>query len=342
MPTEDKMENTPKKKILLLATGGTIASSGKYLNAEIKIEEILKKAENITKPYDITPNDLMSLDSSEVQPEDWLKIAEEIDKSRTAYDGIVVTHGTDTMAYTSAYLSFMLCGIDIPVVFTGSQLTVEAPNTDAFRNLDLALKTAASGYPGVFVAFAGRVMLACRASKTHTTDFSAFESINYPYIAEKNGDRIEFHPEFIPKIEKYTPKMNIDSEVFLLKLTPGTKPEIFDLLVGLGYRGFVIEAFGMGGMHSNLRDLPSKLAELAKKKIPVVVKSQCHLGTSRLDVYEVGRKAESAGVVCAGNMTTESAFAKLKFLLSNGYSCDQIKEKFTENFVGEIGEARTI
>lgn len=332
-----------KKKILLLATGGTIASSGADgLKPAVTVGGILSKIPQITSEYCIDSVDLMSLDSTNVQHEDWTVIAGAIDKNRLSYDGAVITHGTDTLAYTASALSFMLLGINIPVVLTGSQLPIEADKTDAYANLSLAFKTASAGYPGVFVSFGGKVMLGSRAHKAHTTELCAFDSVNFPPVAELENGVLKINRKLIPKAGAYKFSEKMDADVFLVKLTPGTNPEIFDALLNTGCRGFIIEGFGLGGVHSERRSIVKKLAELAERKIPVVLKSQCEGGESRLDVYEVGIKAEKAGAVCAYDMTTESAFAKLKYLISNGVPYEKIKSGFQTDMTGEIRQGEVL
>ena len=136
--------------------------------------------------YDITVHSLMTLDSSNIQPEEWAQIAKCIYEERLSYDGVVITHGTDTMAYTASALTFMLPGIDRPVVLTGSQLPAENVLSDAYANLQCAFAMAASGIEGIFIAFDRQVFLGCRAVKVRTMDFHAFESVNLPSVEEIN------------------------------------------------------------------------------------------------------------------------------------------------------------
>ena len=170
------------KHILLLTTGGTIASrpTDEGLAPEMDGEDLARRIPFLTDSYTVTVRDILHLDSSNIQPEEWQLIARAVYAERTGYDGIVVTHGTDTMAYTASVLSFMLRGIPIPVVLTGSQLPIEHPLTDALENLRIAFAMACSGAAGVFVAFDRKVILGCRAVKTRTKDFDAFESVNWP------------------------------------------------------------------------------------------------------------------------------------------------------------------
>ena len=171
--------NEYNKKILLITTGGTIASVNTKDGLVPAGSEILKnEIEHLRAYYAIEVCDLMCLDSSNIQPEEWVKIARCVFDRRAGVDGIVITHGTDTMAYTSSILSFMLRNIDIPVVLTGAQLPMQNPISDAFDNLRTAFLMAASGRAGVFVAFDRHVMLGCRAVKVRAERFDAFECVN--------------------------------------------------------------------------------------------------------------------------------------------------------------------
>ena len=328
-----------KKKILILATGGTIASKKEKegLIPAMDIEEILKYLPAMAKSYNIITKDLFRLDSSNIQPEEWVLIAQSIHDSYRDYDGIVVTHGTDTMAYTASVLTFMLQNIPIPIVFTGSQLPIANPLTDAIENIKLAITMAASNTPGVFLAFNRKVMLGCRSVKTKTTGFDAFESINYPNVAILDSSGFIIKKNLIPETkEEYSYKADLCSHVFLIKLTPGLNPQIFDKLLELDYKGIVIEAFGIGGLHFIKRDLVSQLESLAKKNIPVIVSSQCLYESSDFSIYQTGKKILEKGVIQSYDMTTEAAVTKLIWALGQTQNMKEIKRIFETNFFGEI------
>ena len=238
--------------ILLLTTGGTIASlpTAEGLAPGLDGEALAGLLpQGIMDCYDITIRDILHLDSSNIQPEEWQTIARHVFENRMEYSGIVITHGTDTMAYTASVLSFMLRGISIPVVLTGAQLPMAHPLSDGMENLRTALAMAASGVPGVFLAFDRKVILGCRAVKTRTTDFDAFESVNWPLAANVDGKGLQIHREAIPApAGACALRDKLCDKVFLIKLTPGLDPEIFDMLLQMHYRGIVIEAFGAGGL----------------------------------------------------------------------------------------------
>ena len=338
-----KGEDSAVKKILLLGTGGTISSGGSDgLKPALSVDQIIMKVPGISDCFEISSEDILSLDSSNIQPEEWSYIASKINETYKSYDGIVITHGTDTLSYTACALSFMLRGIPVPVVLTGSQLPINDPLTDAFENLRHAFAMASSGKGGVFVAFGGKIILGCRAVKVRTVGFNAFESVNHPYVADicANARLLPDDTSLPPAIE-YRFKPNASGNVFLIKLTPGFSPEIFDMLLEMGYDGIVIEAFGAGGLHYLHRDLPAKLGKFAEHEVPVIITSQCLYEKSDLRIYEVGRRVLESGAIDAGDMTTEAAFVKLKWMLGNGMTYAQIREKFRTNYAGEISLENT-
>jgi L-asparaginase len=328
-----------KKKILILATGGTIASSSSEegLVPSLDIMNIVNYATGITENYEITAKDILCLDSSNIQPEEWVIIANSIYNHYKNYDGIVVTHGTDTMAYTASILTFMLQNIPIPLVLTGSQLPMSSPFTDAIENLRCAFAMAASKVPGVYLAFNRRIMLGCRAVKIRTTGFDAFESVNYPYIATIDSNGLIIHQSVVPnRHETFVLNDKISTDVFLIKLTPGLNPQIFDKLLELNYKGIVIEAFGTGGLHFIHRDLISQMEGLSERGIPVVVSSQCLYERSDFSIYQTGKKILEKGVIQSFDMTTEAVVTKLMWALGQTSDLTEIKHIFATNYAGEI------
>ena len=190
----------PKKKILLLTTGGTIASLPGGDGLEPHRSEVMERELNQLRTYyDITVDDVICLDSSNIRPEEWQLIARRIFEERRGYDGIVVSHGTDTMAYTASAVTFMLPNIDVPVVFTGSQLPLTDMLSDGPDNLRTAFAMAASGHPGVFLAFDRKVMLGCRAVKVRASGFSAFESVNARYAAQVSNRGLVVDERVLPR-----------------------------------------------------------------------------------------------------------------------------------------------
>ena len=303
---------TAKKRILLLTTGGTIASVPGGEGLEPRRSEVMERElEQLRTYYDISVKDVICLDSSNIRPEEWQLIARHIFEDRAGYDGIVVSHGTDTMAYTASAVTFMLPNIDVPVVFTGSQLPLTDMLSDGPDNLRTAFAMAASGAPGVFLAFDRYAALVSNRGLVVDTDV----------LPRRTGES-----KLLSDISK---------EVFLLKLTPGLNPAIFDMLAAMGYKGIVIEAFGLGGvnvLHRGLRGIH----RCVEDGVSVVVTTQCLYDSADLQVYQVGSKLLELGVIQGRDMTSEAAMTKLMWAIGQGMNPAQVSELFGQNLAGEV------
>ena len=326
-----------KQKILLVTTGGTIASVPGGEGLEPHRSDVMERElQQLRTYYDITVRDVMCLDSSNIRPEEWQLIAQEIFEQRTGYDGIVVSHGTDTMAYTASAVTFMLPNIDRPVVFTGSQLPLRDILSDGPDNLRTAFAMAASGKSGVFLAFDRKVMLGCRAVKVRASGFSAFESVNARYAAQVSNLGLVINEAVLPKCQGQTAlRTDISKNVFLLKLTPGLNPAVFDMLAAMGYKGIVIEAFGLGGINVLNRGLRG-IHRCVEDGISVVVTTQCLYDSSDLRVYQVGNKLLEMGVIQGRDMTSEAAMTKLMWAIGQGMEQPEIAKLFEQNLAGEV------
>ena len=328
-----------KKKILLLTTGGTIASMPGGEGLEPHRSDVMERElEQLRTYYDITVRDVMCLDSSNIRPEEWELIASAIFSQRVGFDGVVVSHGTDTMAYTASAVTFMLPDIDVPVVFTGSQLPLADILSDGPDNLRTAFAMAASGKPGVFLAFDRKVMLGCRAVKVRASGFSAFESVNARYAGLVSNRGLVLDEKILP-VRRREAKLRsqISKNVFLLKLTPGLNPAVFDMLAAMGYRGIVVEAFGLGGFNVLGKSL-RRIQRAVEDGISVVVTTQCLYDSSNLQVYQVGNRLLEMGVIQGRDMTSEAAMTKLMWALGQGMDQTEIKELFEQNLAGEVTE----
>ena len=326
-----------KKKILLLTTGGTIASMPGGEGLEPMRSGVMERElEQLRTYYDITVRDVMCLDSSNITPEEWQMIAREIFESRVGFDGVVVSHGTDTMAYTASAVTFMLPNIDLPAVFTGSQLPLADMLSDGPDNLRTAFAMAATGCPGVFLAFDRKIMLGCRAVKIRASGFSAFESVNARYAGLVSNLGLVLDRSVLPVSHgEAALKTDISKNVFLLKLTPGLNPAVFDMLAAMGYRGIVVEAFGLGGFNVLGKSLRG-IQRAVEDGISVVVTTQCLYDSSDLRVYQVGNRLLDMGVIQGRDMTSEAAMTKLMWALGQGMEQQEIARLFGQNLAGEI------
>ena len=329
------------KSVLLITTGGTIASQASEdgLRPEISSNELMRYVDGLNDFYNVETKELLNLDSSNIQVDEWIIIARAIYEALPDYDGIVITHGTDTMAYTASMVSFMLQGLRKPVVFTGSQMPIDNLLTDARNNLYTAFEAVQCGIPGVTVAFDRKIISGCRAVKVRTMGFEAFESVNASYLGEVFADGMRTNV-YLPNPEEaaipVTLKDRVCRDVFLLKLIPGINPDILHMLRSMNYRGIVIEAFGAGGMQFVRTNMIEQLKALTDDGVSVVVCSQCLYETSNLGIYEVGTKLLACGVISARDMTTEAVVTKLMWALGQTQDPDEVRKMFNTNYCGEI------
>ena len=306
-----------QKRYILLATGGTIASvAGENgLHPGISARELLRRI-GVPADVQLEGRDVFALDSSNVQPEEWQVLARAVRQALQEADGVLVTHGTDTLAYTAAALSFMLLDVNKPVVLTGSQLPLGHPLSDAPANFMEALAVLRQAERGVYLVFHHQVILGTRAVKMRTTAFDAFHSVNAANFGWIDAEGVHLSaPMPPPPLPPLSDKM--DSRVFLLKLIPGTSPDVLDWLVSAGYRGLVIEAFGLGGVHYIRRNLVDKLHEISQKGVITLVTTQCMYEKANFSLYEVGRNVLSSRVFSGRDMTTEAAVCKLMWILGD-------------------------
>ncbi len=321
-----------KKHLLLITTGGTIASenSGSGLAPSVSAEKILGSITGLVGSCDIDFMELFRIDSTNMQPEHWLAIARTIREKYDEYDGFVITHGTDTMAYTAAALSYLIQDSSKPIVMTGSQKPLLDEVTDAKKNLADSVRFACEdGVSGVFIVFAGQAIAGTRAKKFRSKSFSAFSSINYPEIAAVDGARVLKYavPEMPEGPVRFYDKMV--PKVFLLKLIPGMDPGILEY-ISEHYEAVVMETYGVGGLpFPKDRNFMEGLSALTEKNIPVVVATQVVMEGSDLATYEVGYEAmEKYDLLQANDMTTEAVVTKLMWLLGLGLKGEDLKEAF--------------
>ena len=342
------------KHILLIATGGTIASAedGNGLSPALTGEELARSVPEIEGLCELDIVQPMNIDSTNMRPADWLRIAEVIRENYDAHDGFVVLHGTDTMSYTAAALSYLIQDSPKPIVLTGSQQPMGNPFTDAKINLYQSLVYAASDRSrDVSIVFGGYAIAGTRARKQRTMSFNAFNSINYPVLAYLRQDKIICSGSVavsagpaecdcagsgaaraadgaLDEPRFYT---ELNSRVCALKLTPGLTPDIFRLLKP-DYDAVILETFGMGGVPERGADGASyqeAIFDWVDSGRTVVMTTQVPEEGLDLGVYEVGRAyAEHPGILKGGDMTTEALVAKTMWALGQTRDADELQRLF--------------
>lgn len=317
------------KNVLMIATGGTIASKndGSGLTPALTSEELLACVPEIADICRVTTVQPFNLDSTNLNQSHWLKIADIIEKHYNDFDGFVITHGTDTMAYTAAALSYLIQNSPKPVVLTGSQKSAYLRDTDARKNLSDAFAFCADDSAnGVQIVFDGNVILGTRAKKTRTHSYNAFTSVDFPNVAIIRDGK----PFYYIKTEYSKPEFfrSLDDRVFVLKMIPGLKPDIFDYLDSHA-QGLVIESFGSGGLPDyGDGEFFKRLKHFLSLGKTAVLTTQVEREGSALYKYEVGRKLLKCGRVLEAHcMTLEATVAKLMWILSFA-SGDDIERLF--------------
>ena len=302
----------------MLGTGGTIASemTPDGLTPELRPAQLLKYVPAIKALCNVDCLSLFNIDSTNITPSHWCAMAAALEENYDRYDGFVISHGTDTMAYTAAALSYLVQGADKPIMLTGAQKPINYDSTDSKLNLTDAFVCACSGQlAGVDIVFSGRVILGTRARKTCSKSFAAFSSINYPDLAILHDHRLMRYisPDVLSEPLFFD---KLDEKVALVKMVPGTDPEVLDFLLSRN-DALIIECFGVGGLPS-YND--SRLFELVEHHTSdgkfVVMTTQVQNEGSDLSVYSVGHGLKRNPLVLeAYDMTTESVYAKLMWIL---------------------------
>ena len=306
------------KKILLIATGGTIASreTAHGLRPALSGEDMRTAIGAADAAIEVI--DLLSLDSTNIAPSHWQMIARRVADVRTDYDGFIVTHGTDTMAYTAAALYYMLENIDRPVVLTGSQRPLGRDGSDAEQNLRLAYEAACSDFAGVCVAFGGRLIHGNAAKKMYSLADDAFRSIGRA--------EVDLSAPSAPSAP-FRLHDALDERVAVIRLYPGMKPITIDAHIASGYRGIILEGYGLGSVPGDDAEesfLPS-LDRARTRACTIVLTTQCIYDGADLSHYEVGIRAAQLGALAGGSLPIEALYARLMQLLAETPEGETVK-----------------
>ena len=331
-------------KILLIHAGGTIGMVPSENGYEPKpgfLQGVLSELKDLKseKMPEITFMELSPLlDSSDMTVKEWNRIGMAIAQSYDDYDGFVILHGTDTMAYTASALSFMLENLNKPVILTGSQIPLCQVRSDGLDNLVTSLLIAKDAKcKEVCLYFGGKLIRGNRATKMSADGMRAFSSPNCPLLAEA-GIEITYLPtSYAPKSnEKFNLCLFEDIPIGVLKVFPGIRFPLFEAVMTEKLKGIVIETFGAGNIPGDDDSLLPIIKKAFNSGSVITVCSQCPQGTVHLGAYKTSSHLKNAGAVSGFDMTTESAVAKLYYLFSKGYSKEEIKAKMEENLRGEL------
>lgn len=342
-----------KSKILLIYTGGTIGmrEDPKTLAlTPFDFSQILQEVPELRKFSSRIDSHTFDplIDSSDVEPAMWVELAGLISRKYDEYDGFIVLHGTDTMAYSASALSFMLDHLRKPVIFTGSQLPIGSLRTDGKENLVSAVEIAAAKnmrgealVPEVSIYFNSQLLRGNRATKVNSTSFDAFRSPNYPSLADagisiRYHDMAIHHPAHLERgLRIHT---TLDTRVAILKIHPGITEQVArNVLLGAGIRAIIIETYGSGNAISKPW-FTSIVRESAQSGRIILNVTQCLAGEVNMDIYATGKALKEAGVISGYDMTTEGALGKLFFLMGEYSDNEKVKQLLEKNLKGEISK----
>ena len=336
-------------KILLLSTGGTIASKIDYrtgaVTPALTASDLNDAVPEIANIANIDAEVLFSEYSENLQPEHWVETAKKIESvANSDYKGIIIAHGTDTMHYSSTFLSFALSGLKIPVVFVGSQRSSDRPSSDAALNLIAATRLIAeTDAKGVYIVMHHNESddtischLGTRVRKNHTSKRSAFETVgNDPAFLILNEKIIKNSTSEFFTEQSFNPRLEIDTKVALVKYHPGYEPKQIDALIDLGFKAIIFEGTGLGHVGKTMYDAVKKANQHG---LFLGMTSQCIDGRVKMTVYESGRDLLEMGIIPLENMIPEVALVKTMWALGNSEDRDDLKKLLLENIASEFSE----
>ncbi|PIN84576.1 MAG: Glu-tRNA(Gln) amidotransferase GatDE subunit D [Nitrosopumilales archaeon CG11_big_fil_rev_8_21_14_0_20_33_24] len=349
----EKVESVEKNpslpKILLLSTGGTIASKVDYRTGAVtpvlSAEELNSSVPELSKIANIDAEVLFSEYSENIMPEHWIKIAEKLkDHSASDYSGIIIAHGTDTMHYTSSFLSFALAGFPIPIALVGSQRSSDRASSDAALNLIGAIKfLIGCKTNGVYIVMhqdENDETVAChlgtRVRKNHTSKRGAFQTIGDDPAFIVVNDQVQRNTKYdFFKVKEFQPRIKINTKVALVKYHPGYDPSLLEKIIEMNYSGIIFEGTGLGHIGKTMYENVKKANE---KGIFLGMTSQCIDGRVRMTVYESGRDLLNLGIISLENMIPEVALVKAMWALGNSNTLEDMKHIMLQNIASEISD----
>lgn len=337
--------------LVLISTGGTIGSVADVKTGAVapgrSAERLLDIVPEILDIANIKARDIISVFSENINSDHWKEMAKAIEEELNAgADGIILSHGTDTMGYTAAALSFMLSELNAPVVMVGSQRSPDRPSSDAPGNLLAAARFAASGTPGVYVVMhdtvgddSYAVHRGTRVRKMHTSRRDAFRSINtHPVAVIDAAGKITFGDEVPAASERTKARTAMEKKVIMLQFYPGMDPAVFRDAV-MRSKGIVIAGTGLGHVSDSIALL---LRDAISNGSTAVMTSQCINGSSGLNVYDTGRGLQEIGVIPVKDMLPETAYVKLMWVLANTKTLEEAKKMMKDTLSYEMGDRRTL
>ena len=344
------MSNEKRASILIIYTGGTIGMIRNSVTGALEsfnfdhllrhVPELRQFNLNISSRAFNPP-----IDSSDMNPSLWSRIVEMIHTNYDKFDGFVILHGTDTMAFTASALSFMLEGLMKPVILTGSQLPIGVLRTDGKENLLAAIEMAAAKnndgtpvVPEVCIYFHQKLMRGNRCTKTSADSFNAFNSPNCPYLATA-GMEIQYNRHIIKPYDaqvKLTPKYKMSSDIIIFSLFPGIQPNIVEkILSGKELKGIIFRTFGAGNA-PQAQWLVEALTNATRQGKVIVNITQCSTGSVKMRLYETGLQLLEAGIISGRDMTVEAALTKMMFLLGQELPVEEVRKLMKKDLAGEI------
>jgi L-asparaginase len=328
-----------RPRVLILHTGGTLGMARRRSDQALEPQEfgdsILKDVPELSEIAEVQADVFCNIDSSDVTPERWRALAARIAGAVGSFGGIVVTHGTDSMAYTASALSYCLRNLPLPVILTGAQRPLSDPRSDARANLVGSVDLATRRIPEVGIYFDGALLRGNRTMKRSSFDFAAYRSPHFPPLAEV-GAGVRQVAEPLSPAGEFRLEGDFDRRVASLRLLPGQVDAPLRCMARSGLGAVLIEAFGSGNLPVVDRSVADAVAELTGSGVVVAIGSQSRHGRVDLDRYAGGRLAKEVGAVGTADMTTEAAVAKLMYLLATCSGPDEVRARLTVPIAGEV------